>query len=450
MSSTTTGTIQFSGLGSGIDTASMIEKLISAERSADDTRISKATTSASAKISAISTLTSAFTSLQSALSTLRSSDTSNARSTTVGTGAGFTATASAGAAAGTYSIQVVQLASAEKQMSGLKSSGATPGSDGTLSFSAGETQFDISVSSTDTLSSVAASINKAAAGKGLSATVINVDGGQQLVLTAADTGTAGAITIDGDSTLKSWLGMTKTDATDAKVTIDGQTRTSSSNTLTDLLDNVTLKLTAVDTEAHSLGVSTNTGTISAAVASLVTSYNAALNALKSTSAFTPGTKGESGSSSALTGDSMVRTLQQQLRTLIGNNVTDLKELGVTIAKDGILSLDTSKLSSALTENPSAVSNVFDGDTGLGEDLSTLLDGALDSTNGLFKLRNDSLSKTLNDLSDQSDRLDKRMEQLKAVYTAQFSAMETIVTQMNSTSTYLTQQLSSLSKQLSSS
>ena len=79
--------ITFTGISSGLDTASLIDNLISAERSASDTRISTATSAANAKISALGSLKSTFTSLQTALKTLRSSDTTQARTVTVGSGA---------------------------------------------------------------------------------------------------------------------------------------------------------------------------------------------------------------------------------------------------------------------------------------------------------------------------------------------------------------------------
>jgi len=75
---------------------------------------------------------------------------------------------------------------------------------------------------------------------------------------------------------------------------------------------------------------------------------------------------------------------------------------------------------------------------------------LDSTNGLIKQRNDNLNATLKDLQDQTTQLDARMTKLRAVYTQQYTAMEGIVTQMKSISSYLTQQLKTISSSSSSS
>ena len=443
--------ITFTGISSGLDTATLIDNLISAERSASDTRISTATSAANAKISALGSLKSSFTTLQTSLKTLRSSDTTQARTVTIGNGAGFTATTSAGTATGSYSIQVNRLATAEKQMSASQSAGTAIGSSGTLSFSAGGTTFDVGVSDTDTFSTLATKINKAAGGNGLSATVINVDGGQRLVLSAAKTGSEGTISVTGDSAVTSALGLTTTTtAADAEVVVDGQTRTSSSNTLTDLIDGVSMTLTSVDASAHALSISADTSKTADAVSAFVTAYNSVLSTMKTVTAFTPGKNGIAGSSSALTGDAMVRTLQQQLRSTLGDNVIDLKAIGVTIATDGQLTADRTQLTSALASNPDAVSSLFSASGDLGTSLDATLTSVLDSTDGLIKLRNDSLNATLKDLQDQTTQLDARMTKLRAVYTQQYSAMEGIVTQMKSISSYLTQQLSTLSKTTGSS
>lgn len=445
--------ITFTGISSGLDTATLIDNLISAERSASDTRISTATSAANAKISALGSLKSSFTTLQTSLKTLRSSDTTQARTVTVGSGAGFTATTSTGTATGSYSIQVNRLATAEKQMSVMQSADTAVGNSGTLTFSAGGTTFDVSVSDTDTLSTLATKINKASGGNGLSATVINVDGGQRLVLSAAKTGSEGSISVTSSDSpaLASALGFTTTTAAvDAEVTVDGQTRTSSSNTLTDLIDGVSLTLTSVDSSAHSLSISADTSKTTDAVSAFVTAYNSVLSTMKTVTAFTPGKDGTAGTSSALTGDAMVRSLQQQLRSTLGDNVIDLKAIGITIATDGQLTSDSSKLSSALASNPDAVSSLFSASGDLGTSLDATLTSVLDSTDGLIKLRNDSLNATLKDLQDQTTQLDARMTKLRAVYTQQYSAMEGIVTQMKSISSYLTQQLKTTSSSSSSS
>ena len=63
--------------------------------------------------------------------------------------------------------------------------------------------------------------------------------------------------------------------------------------------------------------------------------------------------------------------------------------------------------------------------------------------GLFDSRSDSLNARLKTYDTQYEDLDRRMESLQARYTAQFTAMEQMVTQLQGSSGFLSQQLGSL-------
>jgi flagellar capping protein FliD len=122
------------------------------------------------------------------------------------------------------------------------------------------------------------------------------------------------------------------------------------------------------------------------------------------------------------------TLQQQLRSTLGDNVTILKAIGVTIATDGQVDRGPHLADHALASNPDAVSSFFSA-SGTRHGLDATLTSVLDSTDVLIKLRNDSLNATLKDLQDQTTQLDARMTKLRAALPQQYSAMEGIVTQM---------------------
>ena len=80
--------------------------------------------------------------------------------------------------------------------------------------------------------------------------------------------------------------------------------------------------------------------------------------------------------------------------------------------------------------------------GLASQLSTLIDSFLDE-DGILDSRTDSLQGQVDDLDDQRDRLDLRIESLEARYRAQFNALDSLLSQLQGTSTFLTQQLASL-------
>jgi len=442
-------------IGSGLDIPTIVAGLVAADRKPEETRINNAGTAASAQLSAISTIKSGMSNLQTALKTLTSSIDGQAYKTTVGDGAGFTATATTSATSGNYNVEVVSLAERQKLTSGAYASDKVVG-DGTLTIKFGDDAdktLNVTIAEGAKLSDVAAAINKAAGGVGVTASVVSADDGQHLVLTAADTGTAGAMTVTSSGGNGGLAGLTypaaggggglteSVAAKDALVRVDGFERTSSSNSVADLIPGVVLNLTkANEGTKYSLSIGKDNTAIKTNISAFISAYNAVNTVLKSSSAYNADTQ----KASALTGDAMVRGLQQQMRSQVSGSVTELKALGVTIATDGSLSFDASKFEAAVASNPGAAQKLFGGDGAVSKGLGSMLDSNLNSTNGSITLRTNSLNKQIKDLEEQLDDLDKRMDEATTRYTAKFTAMDTLVAQMQTTSNYLTQQLAASS------
>ena len=132
-----------------------------------------------------------------------------------------------------------------------------------------------------------------------------------------------------------------------------------------------------------------------------------------------------------------------MRNLVSGNVTDLKALGVSIATDGTLTLDGGAFDKAMASDPTAAAAMFGTEGKLTKGLKTIITNQLDSSTGTLAQRTDNLNKQIKKLERDLDELDLRMEKVSARYTAQFTAMDQLVAQMQSTSDYLTQQLASL-------
>lgn len=440
-----------SSLGSGMDIPSLVAQLVAAERAPTENRIARGENAAKTQLSAMGSLKSVFSGLQSALDKLRKDGGSSARTATVPEEAGFTASAGTTAAVGDYDIEVLALASAHKLTSAGMPADTRLGT-GKLVIEAGDETIEVEITEgRNTLADIRSAINTAAAGKGVSASLVNADDGQHLVLTATDTGTEGKLRITtqgGNGGLSALVydpgvqtSMSETvAATDARVKVDGLERTSSSNSLTDLLPGVTLNLTeAKPGETFTLKVGTDNAALQKTLQSFVSAYNAAISMTKSLTAYNT----ETNTASALTGDSMVRGLQSQLRNLASEQVVDFKALGLKINTDGTLALDTTELTKGLAEDPGALSRLFSGDEGYGAGLEKLLDSVLED-DGLLDSRTDSLNARLKTYNTQYEDLDRRMESLQARYTAQFTAMEQLVTQLQGSSGFLSQQLVSMS------
>src|SRR5690606_26751558 len=102
------------------------------------------------------------------------------------------------------------------------------------------------------------------------------------------------------------------------------------------------------------------------------------------------------------------------------------------------------LSKALSENPDAIKSLFTDASGVGTRVDQTAD-SLVKFGGTFSTTMDGLNKTITDIKTQydatSDRIDQRME----TYRAQFTQLDAMVSQMNSLSSYLSQQLSALNR-----
>jgi len=436
------GSISSPGIGSGINVNQLVSQLVAAERAPQEQRIARRETDARADLAAFNQIKTALSSLRTAANALDGTSGVAARKTTIQADAGFTASATSTAALGRYSIEVESLATAQKRQSGPVTSSADLG--GTLSFTVGTETFNVALGATNTITELRDAINTATGGKGLSATVVNGDAGNVLVLNAAKAGTAGAITINATGSIATFtngLAVTTT-ATDAVVKVDGVTRTADSNRLTDLIDGVTLDLTkAQDNSTFTLDIVADNANVRTAMQSFVGAYNAALTQLRNASAY----NAESRTGGPLLGDAAVRGLQQQLRGAIGDAFDELSAIGIRSSKDGSLSIDVSKFDAALATNPAAVERLFDKERvgSLGAVLSARLEGAVAPNTGLLDARTKALNDRLQGLLSDRERLDVRISRIEDNYRRQFTALDGLVAQLQSTSSFLTQELARL-------
>lgn len=437
------GSLSSPGIGSGINVNQLVSQLVAAERAPQEQRIARRETDARADLTAFNQIKTALSSLRTAANALDGTSGVAGRKTTIQADAGFTASATSTAALGRYSIEVESLATAQKRQSGPVTSSADLGS-GTLSFTVGTETFNVALGATNTITQLRDAINTATGGKGLSATVVNGDAGNVLVLNAAKAGTAGAITINATGSIATFtngLAVTTT-ATNAVVKVDGVTRTADSNRLTDLISGVTIDLTkAQDNSTFTLDIVADNANVRTAMQTFVGAYNAALTQLRNASAY----NAESRTGGPLLGDAAVRGLQQQLRGAIGDAFDELSAIGIRSSKDGSLSIDVSKFDAALAANPAAVERLFDKEaTGsLGAVLSARLEGAVAPNTGLLDARTKALNDRLKGLLSDRERLDVRISRIEDNYRRQFTALDGLVAQLQSTSSFLTQELARL-------
>lgn len=316
------------------------------------------------------------------------------------------------------------------------------------------------------LSAIRDAINKSNAG--ISASLIKVsDKDYRLSLTSTQTGTGHALkslAITGDDTLQAFLGydpangasgMTQNvEAQNASLTINNIPIDSSSNTIKDAVEGITLNLSDQTSGAQTLTIASDNSKAKTAVTDWVNAYNALQDTMDNLTKYTPVDAGadQDSKNGALLGDGTLRMIQTQLKNILANGsgssqFKTLTQAGIsTDPTNGKLKLDTDKLTSALAVTPEAVRDIFSGDgektgiaTGMASSMTLIL-----SSKGVLQGATDSISKKLNALTEQYNNASKKIDDTIARYKAQFTHLDTIMSSLNSTSDYLTQQFESMS------
>lgn len=450
--------ITATGIGSGLDIQGLVSQIMQVERQ-PLTRLQQKRTQYENQISAFGQIKSALSELQSALKALQNPNTFSAAKVSVAANADFKATAQPGAAAGIYELSVQQLAR-QQRVATSATTQFDPSGGGTLDITVGGNTVSLTIAAGTTLQQLRDQINEANAG--VTATIINNGSVDQLVISSSETGTANAFTLTGTGALAGLsfndpnaLSTNSSDtlyrvqsAQDAQLTVNGIAITRGSNTLTDVIDNVTLTLTGESNTTQSLTVDRDLDPAKTAIQNLADAYNTVMDQIDTLSGYdeTNKTFGD------LYGDSSLRGLRNQLRQVLGQEVTGLGnfsrllDFGVEFDVTGRMTIDDSKLTNALNSDWASVANFFAG-SGATEGLAakgiSLVDTYTESS-GLIDLRIKGLQQSVKLLDNQQLLLEDRLARIEAMYLRQFNAMDALVGQMNVTGTYLAQQLAQLS------
>lgn len=458
--SSSTASITSLGVGSGLDLDSILESLEESKVASLLDPITAQEESVDAEISAYGTLTSALTTLQTAVEALADESLYESVTTTL-SGTGVTAATTSEAEAGTYTLQVTQLAQAQSLTTDGIASKTTALGTGTLTLQVG-TQDAVSItldSSNNTLEGIRDAINAADAGVTASIVSDGSDTPYRLVLTSDSTGTESEMTVtytgtdstDQASSLFGYDGstgnMTETvQALDAELTINGIAISSQSNTVEDALQGVTLSLSATGS-SQTLTIAQDTDAILEAITTFVDAYNDYVTTVDSLTSYDSATD----TAGELLGDSTTRRISSELSSdlysAIGSGTYSyLSQLGISLEVDGTLQIDEDALTSALEDDADAVSQFFigtDDTTGFITQLSTDLDNYLDEDNGLIVAKTDSLESKLVQLEERYEEKQALIDSEMARWTEEFTQLDTLISELNSTSEYLTTQFDSL-------
>ncbi|HBJ0332680.1 TPA: flagellar filament capping protein FliD [Escherichia coli] len=461
------------GVGSNLPLDTLLNNLTIAEKKRLNP-ITQQQSDNTARLTAYGTLKSALEKFQTANTALNKADLF--KSTTVtSSNEDLKVSTEAGAAPGIYTISVTQLAQAQSLRTDsptiIASTKDALGDESSDTRTIKITQdgrkepLEIKLNKDQTsLDEISKAINDA--DSGISASIVKVkDGDYQLVLTASE-GLANKMTIsvEGDSKLNDLLAYdSKTNtgnmkelvnAQNAQLNVNGIDIERSSNKITDAPQGVTLDLTKKVTDVR-VSVTKRNDKATEAIKGWVDSYNSLIdtfNALTKYKEVDPGAEAQDKNNGALLGDSVVRSIQSGIRAQFANGASDgafktLNEIG--IKQDGAtgkLKIDDDKLKKVLNENTASVRELLVGDgkeTGITTKIATDVKGYL-ADDGIIDSAQDSINATLKKLTKQYLSVSASIDDTVARYTAQFTQLDTMMSKLNNTSTYLSQQFTAMS------
>ena len=384
------------------------------------------------------------------------------------------ATATGKAITTSHKVVVHQLAQEQRLRSigfeGNPESNPTVGA-GTLHLQVGTAQpTAITIQETDTLQDIARHIN--ASDAGVSASVIFSGDAYHLSLTAREPGMENVISLkvddsDGDSTDMEGLSrlvydpdsgvfnMVETQqAQNARIDVDGITGIErSSNTISDIIDGLTLTLKSLPESPGSeavISVTRSTSAFNEKINAFVSAYNELVDFFKSNTAYNMNTQ----KAGPLTGDSTTRHIQNLLkrelqRAMPGmpSELSSLFQVGITSDRDGKLKVDSSVLSAAIQNNYSGVVSFFSEDSeslkGFAVSFAKSIEGVLAPRDGILASRTGGIENSISSLQKQMERMESRVMATEERLRAQFLALEELLAGYQTTSSFLSQQIAGL-------
>lgn len=479
--STTVGSISSSsymGQYTGI-TSDTIDQLLQSDelrKTVIQNKIDKINT----KAQAWTDISARLSNLTSKLEALQDEGPYGTKKVTSSDDASATVSGTADSMEGSYDLIITQLATSSKITGGVvsKADGTTKistkdalGYSGKLTITNGATDgsdtaltVEIDVKATDSLKDIANAINNAkdpsdstgTKGAGLKATIVN----NQLVISSEEMGDR-TLTIGGN--LKDSLGFKDSQTTkgqSAKFTLDGIDMTRNSNNPTDVVDGVTFNFKKADaSKTITLGLTNDTDKELSAVKDFVSQYNSVMSLLSEKMDVGDPSK-EDNTTGALAGDSTLITLQSNLQSMVlgGKSVNGVSAstLGLSVDRNGTLSLDESKFKAQLAKDPNSVKDFFFKDTsskyatektgtGYTADFKKVIDkytSTKSGSEGIISLRKSSYQSEIKDYNKQIERITEQIATKRARYVTMFTNLDTAIGNLQSQFSYFQSQKSS--------
>ena len=455
------------GAGSDIDSKSLVEALVAAERAPREASLNAKVDKAELKISGYGQVLSSLSSLSTAFSALNDSDDFNDYTLNVNgalTSDGSTAysvSATTDVSAGLTELGVTSVATKDRWVSdrgyAATNTAINGGNTITLGITIGSTTTNVTVA-TATPQGIVDAVN--AANLGIDASLVNTGASSDpyKILFEGQLGAANAFTVTDDATTGTVLNMTSrlSTASNAELTVNGVAVERSTNVIDDLVTGMTLTLAGATASTSVISVARDLTGVESRIRALVDAYNVMETSFDDLS----DAESTEELGGIFSGDTSFRVIRDRVKDLFldasstaTSNLSYLNDIGITFNRYGSLEIDDDRLSTALNDNFSDVVSIFSADTDnqtnfgeanrgiAGDAIVTLND--LMAQDGTIVSQTTALSNQVDDYREDLADLERRMAQIYDRYLSQFTAMETAIDEMNSLRDYLENQLSSL-------
>ncbi len=285
------------------------------------------------------------------------------------------------------------------------------------------------------------------------ANAVNTGTGYRLQLTAKETGADSTLTPD-PAVFGGMAFTVLSEGTDAELTIQGDnplTITSSTNTFNELLPGVTVTVNAVTDTPVTVSTEPDVEAVTTSVEELVTKLNELFTRVKDATANVPG-----GARSVLQGNRDARRVVDQLRNALvqateGNSLTSVGVVGIELTRDGDLTFNKTAFADAFATEQSELSNLFSSadlsdesiELGALDRLVTVAENATAVGEGYLFTAGESADRRIEDYGEQIEAFERRLELRESTLRRTYANLEVALGGLQSQSTYLASQLSSL-------
>lgn len=470
--------IQSIGLGSGIDANSIITQLLAIERQPLG-RLQKAASGVQSQISLYGNMRSKADAVGSSARALADANTWRANTVNLNGADEFTVSASGTSAPTNLEVEITALA---QRQSVSTRAFASPSADvgtgiltiqrgswsagfGAFTAAAGAAPIEIMIGTGQgSLSAIRDAIN--GAGAGVTATILNDAGGARLVIRSDQTGKDNGFAIStlagtGDFTALGFTGQTIPAGTagaqgdargvDLQGKVNGASVTSAGNTLSNVLDGISITATKTTSSARAVTIQRDLAGMKGKIDAFVSAYNDLIGFIRTQTAYNEATK----TGAPLQGDRIALQVQSRVRgaALEPSGATSafgrLSDVGIALQTDGSLKVDQTRLDRALGQFDEVARLFTRDEEGTAQDGVAVRLGALvkalTGTDGAIDSKQSSLRAVLRRNQQDQERMEDRLSNVEKRLKARYTALDNQMSSLNGLGAYVARQFSANSK-----